>query len=617
MENYPKPPNSEKELDFEPRQPMVDWFSPSVLMSKTIRILLSGVFGSYADKREMQAALAQHVDKNKPYFDYSSSKSEGDFWFDFIADLGDGWNSTYSMAKLLSQEQLSLVGDDGTKYDLPRGKFVVMGGDEVYPVATRDEYKNRTTGPYQSALPYVEKGKEPDLFAIQGNHDWYDGLTSFLRVFCSQKQIGGWQTQQTRSYFALKLPHNWWLWGIDIQFDTDIDKPQWDYFCEASKQIKAGDKVILCVAEPEWVYTGAHNSDNYPILLRFEKMIEDNKGVLPLSLTGDLHHYCRYKAVENGTDQKITAGGGGAFMAGTQALPKKLELESATKNAQEKVTYSRAHVYPDVTKSRFRYLGALLLPFYSWKFAATVGGFYLLYAWLLQSATHSSQIAGQIFEGLTITHTTLMDKLAEKSLAEFGEVFSNIGQILLYSPSSAIFTLVVLVGLMFLANPERKTFGWVDLLFYRTVGLLHGIAHVVLIILLIWFFAYLNLQIWGYETGNWHHIILLAAEMFVVGGFLGAILVGFYLTIGSLLLGLNLNESFSCQHIEGYKNFLRLRIDKAGKLTVYPIGLTDVGTKWEFNPDAKPGESWFEQPATCKPLSPHLIEEPIDIPPKV
>ena len=68
---------------------------------------------------------------------------------------------------------------------------------------------------------------ERKLFAIPGNHDWYDGLNAFDSLFCSSRDrlseskgnvIGGWQCQQHRSYWAIRLPYNWWIWGADIQF---------------------------------------------------------------------------------------------------------------------------------------------------------------------------------------------------------------------------------------------------------------------------------------------------------------------------------------------------------------------------------------------------------------
>jgi hypothetical protein len=92
-----------------------------------------------------------------------------------------------------------------------------MGGDQVYPVPKATEYGNRLIGPYRAAMPCTA-AETPELFAIPGSHDWYDGLLNFTNVFCRGRSIGAWQTSQTRSYFALKLPHRWWLWGVDMQF---------------------------------------------------------------------------------------------------------------------------------------------------------------------------------------------------------------------------------------------------------------------------------------------------------------------------------------------------------------------------------------------------------------
>src|SRR5437016_1084882 len=92
------------------------------------------------------------------------------------------------------------------------------------------------------SVPRLASIGAPDLYAVPGNHDWYDGLSAFLNLFCwrqidgpwstarSGHMIGGWHTKQLRSYFALALPHNWWLWGIDIQLTNYIDQQQIDFF---------------------------------------------------------------------------------------------------------------------------------------------------------------------------------------------------------------------------------------------------------------------------------------------------------------------------------------------------------------------------------------------------
>ncbi len=113
-----------------------------------------------------------------------------------------------------------------------------MGGDQVYPVPTAVEYENRMLGPYRAALPCAS-AEAPELFAIPGTHDWYDGLGNFTSIFCLERWIGGWKTSQRRSYFALKLPNAWWLWGIDIQFGASLDEVQLQYFAGvAAEQVQ-------------------------------------------------------------------------------------------------------------------------------------------------------------------------------------------------------------------------------------------------------------------------------------------------------------------------------------------------------------------------------------------
>ncbi len=45
-----------------------------------------------------------------------------------------------------------------------------------------------------------------------------------------QGWIGGWLLPQEASYFALALPHGWWLFGLDLALVDDIDMCQtrWD-----------------------------------------------------------------------------------------------------------------------------------------------------------------------------------------------------------------------------------------------------------------------------------------------------------------------------------------------------------------------------------------------------
>jgi hypothetical protein len=51
-----------------------------------------------------------------------------DLWFDFMADTGDGGNSSYSVARLLAQPSIRITRDDSV-LTLPRGNLLLIGGD--------------------------------------------------------------------------------------------------------------------------------------------------------------------------------------------------------------------------------------------------------------------------------------------------------------------------------------------------------------------------------------------------------------------------------------------------------------------------------------------------------
>jgi hypothetical protein len=85
--------------------------------------------------------------------------------------------------------------------------------------------------------------------------------------------------------------------------------------------------------------------------------------------------------------------------------------------------------------------------------------------------------------------------------------------------------------------------------------------------------------------------------------------VALYLLIASRF-GVNLNELFAGQAIQGYKGFLRMRIGADGSLTIYPVGLDSAGKRWRATPAAAAHAPWIEP---VKPLRPKLIEPPITL----
>ncbi|MDH5767102.1 MAG: metallophosphoesterase, partial [Gammaproteobacteria bacterium] len=299
---------------------MTGWYNPFKIIKTGIQVAISEVLGTRSDYRQIESlAVEQEI------FD-KSNQPNNEIWIDYIADTGDGWNSTYSVAYLLAKKSLKFPGlyED----ELQRGKILIMGGDEVYPSASREEYKDRLIGPFDTAMER-STAKDLELFAIPGNHDWYDGLVSFTRLFCQGRVWGGRNTEQTRSYFALKLPNNWWLFAVDIQLESDIDKPQLDYFKRIiNKDVQEKDRIIICTPEPDWIFSNIYDKSLENNLAHLEEII-NKKATIPVTLSGDLHHYRRH--VDKQGFHKITAGGGGAFLHPTNG-PDVDEIELGSKD---------------------------------------------------------------------------------------------------------------------------------------------------------------------------------------------------------------------------------------------------------------------------------------------
>ena len=74
---------------------MVNWLSPLQLPFTAMRVAVAMAIGAFADQRMVQAALTT-LNPNPPL--PVPADEHGGVWVDYLADTGDGWNSTYSMA---------------------------------------------------------------------------------------------------------------------------------------------------------------------------------------------------------------------------------------------------------------------------------------------------------------------------------------------------------------------------------------------------------------------------------------------------------------------------------------------------------------------------------------
>ena len=66
----------------------------------------------------------------------------------------------------------------------------------------------------------------------------------------------------------------------------------------------------------------------------------------------------------------------------------------------------------------------------------------------------------------------------------------------------------------------------------------------------------------------------------MLGGPVGAFILGVYLFVSIRIFGRHGNEAFSSLRIQDFKQWLRLRIDAAGVLTIYAIAIDRVPRRW-------------------------------------
>jgi len=547
---------------------MVGWYDPGQLTRTGASVAVSTIFGRNADQRTLEALRAAPIE----YFDYSvddAGTPRSDLWIDYVADAGDGFDSTYAVASTVAHRALDLTDPTGARHATERGRVLVFGGDLVYPVAQREQYEQKLVMPYEQALP-SSTAPHPDVYAVPGNHDWYDSLVSFTRRFCSKRWFAGWRTQQSVSYFALKLPHDWWLLGTDVQLDSDIDSEQVEYFKAVAATMNDRARIILCNAEPHWIYEKKY--------ARFDKAYSDNKlqfleervfhRRIAVFLAGDLHHYRRHS---DGCDHhKIVAGGGGAFLHATHGS----DVDTLP-GLDAEPPYRLACSYPGPSVSRRLTWGNLAFPIKNAWFGLITGLLYLL------------------------TCRAVDAQVATLGLGDIAEVANRVVCATLRGPTALFWVVIVVAGVVLFTDTHSKR--------YRLFGgIAHAIAHLAAVFFLGWGAAWL---VGRAALSTAPHLVSIGALVFAAGWLVGPLVLGAYLFVSLNVFGRHHNEAFSSLAIPDWKNFLRLHIDDSGALRIYPIGIDRVPRTWR---PASSGPRLVSSDRRATP--PRLIEPPIVIP---
>lgn len=586
-----------------PWQParMITWYDPGQLFRTGLRIAQASLFAENADGRTLEPLLEkQWRDDGAPSARAGARAHvyEGDgIVIDYVADAGDGFDATYAVAWLATEPGLKVRGGE-----IPGpGRILLFGGDQVYPTSSDEAYDTRLTKPYTLASCEATKGSA-DLFAIPGNHDWYDNLVSFTRLFIQRKEFGAWKLPQRRSYFALKLPQNWWLVATDVQLGSDIDDQQEAYFDAVVEEIEDDAGIILCHAEPHWVFeneamrTGNAEPPRAKKVAELEERLHGRLGRVRALIAGDLHHYRRHTgrlaSLGGSSAELITAGGGGAFLHPTHGwrdgsdpgrtakdarLPAGIEdyrLQKAFPAPEESRRLARKNVFGFLTNNP--------------SFLVASGALYLL---------------------VGLNYLLASRAVCRARPWECGETF--VGALL--SPGTLTWTLLIVAAFMLVTDTTSKVF-------QRVAGAAHGLVHAATAIAIPAVLARVG--------GNWVVGVRPANDasgaatamaacglvgslvtVAVVGAVVGAIWIGVYLYVSLNVFGRHRNEAFSSIRQSTYKNFLRMEIAASGELTIHAIGVKEVPREWAPAP-RDPAEAAV--PARPRPAGGTIDPELID-----
>lgn len=622
----------------------VAWYHPFVLLRAAREMLATGDFIRNFDRRELFTEKFDVIDQSRDY-------AGGDYWWDFLSDSGDGGNASYTVARAVQSPELSVgIDKDVVVTDIltqmPTSHLLVLGGDLAYPGASNEEYQYRFIEMWEAARPSVTSNAHADnklhVVSIPQNHDWFDNISSFNRHFIGDYDNHFLQahTPQSRSYFATRLPHDWWILGFDFALVGDLDRTQYEAFLKliakpadnADNKIRAGHNLILLYPEPYWTRPlGDGAGEGYPFRYQRLEAALLNAGIkIRIRLAGDLHHYVRESADSGAQldyeDMLITCGSGGAFLHPTHAkritAPKVLDRiddnDAMTPDIRERVCvgtqqagitpqnqrrYSHQKSYPPKATSEglsWWNLVALFKPTSIFGlFADEARGnliqrcaqrMHELKRGLLGGNFMFPVLLGLLYflavycNSFVFTNSFEADGFIHASRIGEISLFSFIGlwfKALFFSPL-AFLVHAVLIGLCGAIAKEdgRRAFA---------LSATYSIVHILAAATLFWIGGYFHLN--PYLKG-----IVVFAGGVVVGG----LLFGIYFALVARFGGLT-NNAFSAIAHQGYKGFLRFRIDSKGTLHGYMIGTDKVPQRWVPNVHKDNRPLWTERADQDKP----------------
>jgi hypothetical protein len=330
------------------------WFNPRVFIEARNDQLVRRYLSTFVERRRSQwleaigaRGFAGHDDRVlRP--ELSGGLGSG-FSFLLLGDTGDRDGSQYAVAEAIRARA------EGTA-------FMIIASDVVYPAGGPNNY------PDALYLPYRDYRRP--IYAIPGNHDWYDGLSGFMYHFCrledlplelevtgagslrrwvlshwlrfawnraaipderllrsDMEQRGVWaQPVQPAPYFAIDTPELLIL-ALDTGIHGRLDAEQGRWLIEASEDPRPK---LLITGKPVYVdnhynpcpisWDGAEAAGGFQTV---DDVVRHEPFRYRAVIGADVHNY-QYYPIELGHPPRcinyIVSGGGGAHLSATHLI---------------------------------------------------------------------------------------------------------------------------------------------------------------------------------------------------------------------------------------------------------------------------------------------------------
>src|SRR5262249_39743013 len=174
-------------------------------------------------------------------------------------------------------------------------------------------------------------------------------------------------------------------------------------------------------------------------------------------------------------------------------------------------------------------------------FGVVSAGVYMLMSWVMPMPhVTGNSVIGDFGTSLLASLRESLDKVAE-------------------TPSSLFWIALILLGFVAFTDTHKPVYKWV-------AGMAHGVANLFMALVV----AIVTMHVLhptGFNPADGvapvDRLLLSLAEL--AGGYvLGAVIMGVYLAVSVSLFRRHGNDAFSALGLEGYKNFLRMRLDANG-----------------------------------------------------